>query len=144
MNHVSEDILIIGAGPAGLAVSCRQPRRSRILEAGTAVGGLCRSLEFAGAVFDIGGHCFHSPHAEVNALVEDLMQGRWQHQRRDARVWFEGQWIGYPFQTHFQSLQDRGVVEECRTGLTASFPVASSPKDVRYGGWKVCHARTLL
>lgn len=116
---MGEDILIIGAGPAGLAVSSRQPRRSRILEAGTAVGGLCRSLEFAGAVFDIGGHCFHSPHAEVNALVEDLMQGRWSRQRRDARVYFDGQLIDYPFQKHFHALQDPAVVEECRAGLPA-------------------------
>lgn len=111
------EVLIIGAGPAGLAVSHGYRGRSRILERDDEVGGLCRSIEFGGGVFDIGGHSFHSPHPEVLALVDRLMAGRWHTQPRDARVFHDGQLIDYPFQQHFQQLRDPAIVADCRRHL---------------------------
>lgn len=96
------------------------PGRSRILEAQSEVGGLCRSIEFGGGVFDIGGHSFHTPHPQVRELVERLMAGRWVSQRRDARVYFGGQIIDYPFQEHFDQIADPRIVAECRDGLAAA------------------------
>jgi len=107
------ELLIIGAGPTGLAVSHGYAGPSRILEQADEVGGLCRSVEFGGGVFDIGGHSFHSPYPQVNALVAELMEGRWSAQRRDARVWFGGALIDYPFQQHVHQIADRAVVEDC-------------------------------
>ena len=109
----ADDLLIIGAGPAGLAVAWDHPR-SRILEQTGEVGGLCRSIEFGGGVFDIGGHSFHSPFPEVMARVEGLMHGRWSRQRRDARVFFRGDLIAYPFQDHIDQIADAAVADECR------------------------------
>lgn len=114
-----DDLLIIGAGPSGLAVSSRYQGRSRVLERADQVGGLCRSVEFGGAVFDIGGHSFHSPHQQAHDLVAELMGEAWHEQRRDARVWFRGSLVPYPFQSHFQELSDADVVDECRRGLPA-------------------------
>src|SRR5450432_211516 len=110
-------LLIIGAGPAGLALSASYGGRSQVLEQSGEVGGLCRSVEFGGAVFDIGGHCFHSPHPEVSRMVEELMRGRWQTQRRDARVFFGGALIDYPFQQNLDQIADTRVADECRRGL---------------------------
>lgn len=112
-----EDLLIVGAGPAGLALSYAWREGSRILEQAREVGGLCRTIEFGGGVFDIGGHSFHSPHPQVQALVEDLMAGRWHTQRRDARVYFQGELIDYPFQRHFDQISDPAIVAECRRSL---------------------------
>jgi UDP-galactopyranose mutase len=120
LTSPGDDVLIIGAGPAGLAVSHGLCGRARILERGAGVGGLCRSIEFGGAVFDIGGHSFHTPHAEVRGLVQRLMVGGWSAQRRDARVWFGGELIAYPFQQSFHQLSDRAVVAACRAGLAAA------------------------
>ncbi len=110
----SDELVIIGAGPAGLALSSSYAGRSRILEKSHEVGGLCRSIEFGGGVFDIGGHSFHSPHPEVLRLVERLMKGRWHRQRRDARVFFNGDLIDYPFQQHFEQISDPAIIAECR------------------------------
>jgi len=110
----SGEVLIIGAGPTGLAFSYSYGGRSRVLEKSGEVGGLCRSIEFGGGVFDIGGHSFHSPHPEVTGLVERLMEGRWHTQRRDARVLFDGRLIDYPFQRHFDQISDPAIAAECR------------------------------
>ncbi len=114
---MATDLLIIGGGPAGLALSQAYGPGARILEKGDEVGGLCRSIEFGGGVFDIGGHSFHTPHPEVLELVGALMEGRWSAQRRDARVWFGDGLIDYPFQGHFDQIADPAVVAECRQSL---------------------------
>jgi len=39
-----------------------------VLEGATEVAGLSRSLVLDGAVFDLGGHSFHTPHPVVREL----------------------------------------------------------------------------
>ena len=127
-GETADDVLIIGAGPAGLAVSLALGGRARTLEAGAEVGGLCRSVQFGGGVFDLGGHSFHSPHDEVNALVEGLMAGSWTTHRRDARVLFQGALLDYPFQAHIDQIADPAIREACRRGI-AERPNQSAPEN---------------
>ena len=87
------------------------------MEKESQVGGLCRSIEHEGGVFDIGGHSFHTPFPEVRHLVESLMCDNWETQQRDARVYSHGELIPYPFQKHFEQLHDLKIVGECRDGL---------------------------
>lgn len=119
-----DPLLIIGGGPTGLAVSFGYPGLSLLVEQGETVGGLCRSIEFGGGVFDIGGHSFHSPHPEVAALVEEVMDGCWQTQRRDARVYFDGSLIDYPFQQHVDQIKDPVIAAECRASVPLAAPAA--------------------
>lgn len=111
------ETLIAGAGPAGLAFAMHWPGQTLIIEQEQEAGGLCRSFEFGGAVFDIGGHSFQTPHAEVAALVRGLMGDRWEEQRRDARVLFEGRMIDYPFQRNLDQIADPAIAGECRRGM---------------------------
>ncbi len=113
----ASDLLIIGAGPTGLALAMAYGPGARLVESSGEVGGLCRSVSFGGGVFDLGGHSFHSPHHEVTALVEDLMAGGLSRQRRDARVWFQGKLLDYPFQDHVHQIADAAVRAECEDGL---------------------------
>lgn len=113
----SGELLIVGAGPSGLALSASYAGSSRIIEQEEEVGGLCRSIEFDGCVFDIGGHSFHTPYSDVARLVEGMMLGRWEVQRRDARIFFEGELIPYPFQQHLDRIADVAIADECRNSL---------------------------
>lgn len=112
------DTLVIGAGPSGLSLAFHLGGNTLVLEKEPEVGGLCRSIEHQGGVFDIGGHSFHTPHPEVRDLVERLMAGRWCWQQRDARVYTHQTLIPYPFQRFFDRIPDPAVVEECRRGLS--------------------------
>jgi protoporphyrinogen oxidase len=107
------ELLIIGAGPGGLALAHHYPGKKRIIERESEVGGLCRSFEIGGGVFDIGGHSFHTPHADVDHFVRMLMGKNWSTQPRDARVYFNGELIPYPFQQNFEKLSDVTVIKEC-------------------------------
>jgi len=113
----SVQALIVGGGPTGLAVAYALQNDTLLLEKESAVGGLCRSIEHDGGVFDIGGHSFHTPHTEVYKLVQELLPGGLYEQQRDARVSFRGTLIPYPFQKHFEALPFADVVAECERGL---------------------------
>lgn len=47
--------------------------RVTVLEAGLAVGGLARTVEYNGYLFDIGGHRFFTKMREVEALWEEIL-----------------------------------------------------------------------
>jgi protoporphyrinogen oxidase len=109
--------IIIGAGPSGLSLAYHLQGDTLILEKEDRIGGLCRSYRYENGFFDIGGHSFHSPFVEVNELVAKLMPGRLYRQKRDARIFFSGKLIPYPFQQFYEQTQDSVLVEECRRGL---------------------------
>jgi len=123
---VTGGTLVLGAGPAGLAFAYRYGHGAVVLEKSREVGGLSRSIEIDDGVFDIGGHSFHTPHPEVLALVRGLVKGGWHEQPRDARVWVSGQLIPYPFQRHFEMLDDRTIVEDCRGHVVDTASVTGS------------------
>jgi Protoporphyrinogen oxidase len=113
----SAELLIVGGGPAGLSLAYHYGRNSLVLEKEQKVGGLCRSIQHDGGIFDIGGHVFHTPHPEVASLVQRLMGDRWFSQKRDARVYTHGTLIPYPFQKFYDRIPEIRTVEECRRGL---------------------------
>ncbi len=109
-------IVVIGAGPAGIGTGLALADRGLVLEGCPHLGGLCSTVEFEGAVFDLGGHSFHTPHPEVRDLVFQSLD--MHEQPRQARCWSHGALIPYPFQAHFRELPDQDVVEECAEGLS--------------------------
>ncbi len=123
-----EKILVLGAGPAGLAFASRFGKGAIVLEKAGEVGGLSRSITIRDGVFDVGGHSFHTPHPEVLDLVQTLMAGKWHEQLRDARVWVGGQLLPYPFQRHFERLGDKGIVAEC-AGFQADPELVAQSRD---------------
>ena len=69
--------IIIGAGPAGLTAAIELQRRTGIkpilIEAGSQVGGLSRTVRYKGNRMDIGGHRFFSKSDRVMQWWLDLM-----------------------------------------------------------------------
>ncbi len=115
-------IIVVGAGPTGIATALGigEAVPCVVLDRRPDVGGLCGSLEIDGAVFDLGGHAFTTPHAEVRDLVFAALP--MVEQKREARCWVDGQLIDYPFQRHCEALRDRAVAAECARGLREAAP----------------------
>jgi UDP-galactopyranose mutase len=109
--------LVVGGGPSGLAVAYALQGSTLVLEKETTVGGLCRSIQVGGGVFDIGGHSFHTPFPDVYELVQELMGDRLFMQQRSAWVYSHNTLIPYPFQRYYEQLPDPQVVAECEEGL---------------------------
>lgn len=109
------DTVVIGAGPAGLGAALALGDTAVILEQSPDAGGLCATVTLGGAVFDLGGHSFHTPHPAVRELVFGTLP--MEEQVREAWCVLGGEWIPYPFQKNFAKLQDGAVVRECQEGL---------------------------
>lgn len=122
-------ILVIGAGPTGLAAGHHLHEHGRdewlILEAGDTVGGLARSYTVDGYTFDIGGHVLFSRDQAFLTLLDRLLGDEHTTIRREAWVFTSGRHVRYPFQNHLRGL-DPQVTHECLAGLVAARLAAAS------------------
>ncbi|HTJ71655.1 MAG TPA: FAD-dependent oxidoreductase [Actinospica sp.] len=94
-------LVVLGAGPAGLAAAysaARRGHRVTVLERSDAVGGLSASFEVAGIRVDHGSHRLNPdlpPHvlADLRALLGADLQTRY----RTGRLLLGERWVAYPF-----------------------------------------------
>ena len=94
------DVVIIGAGPAGLTAAywlAKHGRSVRVLEADpTHVGGLSRTVTYKGFGFDIGGHRFFSKSDEVEKLWTEILPDDLLTRTRSSRIYYRGRFFSYP------------------------------------------------
>ncbi len=68
---------MIGGGPAGLTAAHELLQRTDIhpvvIEVGSELGGICKTLNYKGNRFDMGGHRFFSKHDRVMKWWQDFM-----------------------------------------------------------------------
>ena len=94
-----DPIVIIGCGPAGAAALLELSRHgvpAVALEAGSAVGGLSRTAQFHGALFDVGPHRFFTTNLEIRALWEDVLGDDFLEVDRLTRIFYTGKFLSYP------------------------------------------------
>lgn len=111
-------VVIIGAGPAGIAAGIALGPQALVLERNQHIGGLSTTIELDGAIFDLGGHSFHTPHTHVRNMVFDALE--MEEQVRDARCFAYQNLIPYPFQKNFRQINNAIVVQECADGLASA------------------------
>lgn len=96
----SADLIVLGAGLAGLAAAWRAARRGLkvlVLESAERVGGLAGSFEVAGIAVDYGSHRIHAGMApDLLADLRGLLGADLQDRRRNGRVWVADRWVQMP------------------------------------------------
>jgi protoporphyrinogen oxidase len=96
----STDVVVLGAGPAGLAAAWRAARRGfsvTVLERAEWVGGMSASFEVAGVRVDHGSHRLHPATpprllGDLSELLGDDLQTRPRH----GRLRLADTWVSYP------------------------------------------------
>jgi protoporphyrinogen oxidase len=97
----SADLVVLGAGPAGLAAAWRAARRGltvEVMDRAEAVGGMAASFDVAGVRVDYGSHRLNPDMpgyvlADLRYLLGTDLQTRY----RDGRLLLGDKWIAYPF-----------------------------------------------
>jgi protoporphyrinogen oxidase len=124
------DIFVIGAGPAGLTTAYTLAKAGRavtVIEKDPAyVGGISRTVNYKGFLFDIGGHRFFSKSKEVVALWNEILPDDFIERPRLSRIFYRGKFYSYPLKA-FEALRNLGLLQStaCMVsfGLAKIFPV---------------------
>lgn len=96
----SADVVVLGAGPAGLAAAWRVARRGAsviVIDKASVVGGMAASFEVAGVRVDHGSHRLH-PSIEPGILadLQGLLGDDLQRRPRHGRVRLDARWLDFP------------------------------------------------
>jgi protoporphyrinogen oxidase len=95
----SDQVVIIGAGPAGLTAAyelVKQGVRPIILERADRVGGLARTESYKGYFFDIGGHRFFTKISRINHIWQEMGGRDFLKVPRRSRIFYRGRFFDYP------------------------------------------------
>ncbi len=136
MSENDFDIVIIGAGPAGLSAAIEAERHGRkavVLEAADAPGGLTRSFEKDGYTFDCSGHLLHLSDPDAVALVEEATEPEdWNRVARNSVINLGEKIIPYPFQLHLAYAPEE-IRKECLELLPTEPPQKSAEEFADFG-----------
>jgi protoporphyrinogen oxidase len=99
-SHPDVDLLVLGAGPAGLAAAWRAAERGLsvvLLEQSPRVGGMSGSFEVGGQRVDLGSHRLHPATPErVLSDLRRLLGDDLQLRRRNGRLLLGDTWVRFP------------------------------------------------
>lgn len=97
------DLVVLGAGPAGLGAAERAARRGMsvtVLERADRVGGASGSLTVDGVRVDHGSHRLHpATDPRIMAHLRGLLGDDLQRRPRCGRIRLAGRWVGFPLRT---------------------------------------------
>ncbi|MFZ4516385.1 MAG: NAD(P)/FAD-dependent oxidoreductase [Acidimicrobiia bacterium] len=133
-DHTTEphEVVIIGAGPAGLTAAYKLVQRGvlpTVLEADTVVGGISRTAERDGWRFDIGGHRFFTKVKAVDDLwFEILGADEFLRRPRMSRIFYNGKLYDYPLKP-MNALRNLGIFEALRCVASYLWVRIRPPKD---------------
>ena len=135
----SDQVVIIGAGPAGLTAAWELTKRGRtatVLEADDVVGGISRTVERDGWRFDIGGHRFFTKVREVEAVWREILPAEdFLLRPRLSRIYYKNKFFDYPLRA-MNVLKVVGIRESFLCGCSYIGVRIKKPKNLSsFEGW---------
>ena len=117
---VDRKVVIIGAGPAGLTAAYELSKHrvpAVVLERDNTVGGLARTVNHKGYLFDIGGHRFFTKWHEVNQIWREVLGEQFLERPRLSRILYRKKFFNYPLRAK-NALFGLGVVDSTQVVLS--------------------------
>lgn len=109
-------IAVLGGGVSGLSAARMLKDKSydvTLYEKEDSVGGLARTRFTDGYLYDpYGGHIFNSKHKEIVDWVFSIYpKENWKYTERNAKIFFKGDYISYPFELSLCELKTEDAVD---------------------------------
>jgi len=134
--------VIIGSGPSGMACSYTLSKAKQpclVYDKDDSPGGLCRTLEFSGYLFDIGGHRFLSKSEEVNNLWREVLRDDLLRVKRLSRIYYRKKYFNYPL-SFLNTFYNLGPIESVACILNYLWCKHAKPGDENtFEGWITNH-----
>lgn len=119
---MADPVAILGAGLSGLSAAYQLKKKgveTVVFEKEDRPGGLARTVESKGFLFDFTGHFLHFKNPEIRKWITELMGAELMEVKRMAWVYSHGAYTRYPFQANLYGLPP-AVIRECLQGLVAN------------------------
>ncbi len=114
VDAVSTSTICIGAGPACLTAAYTLSKAGAdvtVLEQDPVyVGGISRTVNYKGFLFDIGGHRFFSKSDRIDKLWDELLGNEFLQRPRKSRIYYRRRLFDYPLKAS-NALKQLGVFE---------------------------------
>ena len=120
LNMSETDVLIIGAGPAGLTAAYELSKSQKnvvVIEKKAQVGGLAETKVFGNFRYDIGPHRFFTKNKEVYELFLEMLGDDAVEVKRKTRILFKNSYFDYPL-TPINALFGLGFFESVIIGFS--------------------------
>lgn len=109
-------IAILGAGLTGLSAAYHLQDGYDLFEREAEPGGLCRTMERNGFLFDYTGHLLHLRQEYTRQLVHTLLPDQYVRHSRNAVIYLQDRYVNYPFQANLCGLPPE-IIKECLLGF---------------------------
>lgn len=130
-------VIAIGAGPAGMACAntlANNKQSCVVMDSNDHCGGLCRTINFHGYLFDIGGHRFLTRSGEVNSLWSEILGEDLLKVKRLSRIYYRKKFFNYPL-TFFNTFWNLGLMESLLCILSYLRYRIKPRDDNSFDGW---------
>ena len=129
---------VLGAGVSGLSAARMLKERGHqvtVYEKESTAGGLARSRFVDGILYDPhGGHILNSKKPEVMDWAFSILpKEKWQFTVRNAKIYYHGRYVSYPFELSLCELETEDAVDCVHDFLQAQ----SGPEPVNFRDWLV-------
>ena len=144
-EKIYSEIIILGAGPAGLSLACLLKKRGFdnfvIIEKEDEAGGLCRSKDVDGSPFDIGGgHFLDVRRSNVNKfLFEYMPENEWALFERNSKIYMDDSFIDHPIEANIWQMKKEKQIEYLKSIAVAGCNLKNDKpeKFVEWIYWKL-------
>ncbi len=128
-------IAIIGAGLTGLSTAYHlKDLPYTIFDSENAVGGLCRSAEQNGFIFDYTGHLLHMRDPYTKNFIKTLLPNTFMEISRRASIFLKDRYLPYPFQANLHGLPKK-IVAQCLFDLVKKRVNKKNKDDLNFKEW---------
>lgn len=115
------DYVILGAGITGLSTALAlKGCNYGLFEKDRIAGGMCRTEDYNGFLFDYAEHLMRLDDNEVKRVVSGLLKDNLESHLLNSAIYLKGCYMNYPFQLNLFGLPPQ-IVQECLIGYIEAY-----------------------
>jgi protoporphyrinogen oxidase len=117
---------IVGAGPSGLTAAYRLLKAGQkvlLIDRDPRIGGLAKSYDYDGHIFDTGPKRFHTDDQVVLDFIQEIARDQIERIGRSTKVYFTGKYFEWPLQSTDLFKMPAGIAGRCFIELLQKRPI---------------------